>query len=75
MDLHLEFHLDPGRVVAAWMLVAFVLVFAVTRVITRLIRAGRGPFRDTTVGGVHVHHLVYGIALMLVAGEIGRAHV
>ena len=57
-----------GRAVAAWMLGAFLVVFLATRVITRLIRAGRGPFRDTAVGGVHLHHLVYGIFLMLVAG-------
>lgn len=59
---------DDGRVTAAWMLGSFLLVFALTRSVTRLIRAGRGPFRDTSVGGVHVHHLVYGIALMLLAG-------
>ena len=59
---------DGGRAVAAWMVGSFLVVFLVTRTITRLIRAGRGPFRDTSVGGVHVHHLVYGIFLMLVAG-------
>ena len=57
-----------GRTAAAWMLGAFLVVFLVTRVITRSIRAGRGPFRDTAVGGVHLHHLVYGIFLMLAAG-------
>ncbi|WP_244231174.1 hypothetical protein [Saccharomonospora piscinae] len=51
-----------------WMFGAFVVTAVVTRVIVRLIRAGRGPFRNTTVGTVHVHHHVYGIFLMLAAG-------
>jgi len=56
------------------MLGAFVLTFLVTRLITHLIRAGRGPFRDTTVGGVHVHHQVYGIFLLLITGAIALAY-
>ncbi|MEJ2870116.1 hypothetical protein WCD74_20270 [Actinomycetospora sp. OC33-EN08] len=68
MTLTVDVGLVPGRITAIWMLGAFLVVFLVTRGITRLIRAGRGPFRDTSVGGVHVHHLVYGIALMLLAG-------
>lgn len=52
----------------AWLLIAFVVTFGVTRAITRLIRAGRGPFRNTAVGGVHVHHQVVGIFLLLGAG-------
>ncbi len=67
MDLQLDL-LDETRIVAAWMLGSFLVVFLVTRGITRLIRSGRGPFRDTSIGGVHVHHLVHGIVLMLVAG-------
>ena len=55
---------------AAFMLVAFVVTFVATRVITHMIRAGRGPFRDTTVGGVHIHHQVYGIFLLLGAGAL-----
>ena len=57
-----------------WLFAAFVVTFAVTRTIVRLIRAGRGPFRDTKVGGVHVHHHVYGIFLILVAGTIEFAY-
>ncbi|MCW0215090.1 MAG: hypothetical protein OJJ54_17160 [Pseudonocardia sp.] len=60
----------PDRVVVAWMLGAFVVTFLVTRLITRLIRAGRGPFRDLSVGGVHLHHQVFGILLLLATGAI-----
>jgi hypothetical protein len=58
----------PDRPVVALMLGSFVVTFLVTRVITRMIRSGRGPFRDTTVGGVHIHHQVYGIFLLLGTG-------
>lgn len=57
----------PGndRGIVGWMLVAFLVTFVATRLITKMIRSGRGPFRDTSVGGVHVHHQVYGIFLLL----------
>ncbi|GAA1231232.1 hypothetical protein GCM10009665_21990 [Kitasatospora nipponensis] len=60
----------PGHGIGLWMLGAFVLTFLVTRMVTRLIRAGRGPFRNVEVGGTHVHHQVYGILAMVVAGAI-----
>ena len=50
------------------MLAAFLLTFLATRAITRAIRQGRGPFRDASLGGVHVHHEVYGIFLLLGSG-------
>ncbi|MEU5692021.1 hypothetical protein [Actinosynnema sp. NPDC020468] len=56
------------RSVVAWTLGAFVVTFLVTRLVTRLIRAGRGPFRDLSVGGVHLHHQVFGIFLLLITG-------
>ncbi|MGY1690799.1 hypothetical protein [Geodermatophilus sp. SYSU D01105] len=62
--------LTGRRVVVAWMLGAFLVTFLVTRFITRAIRTGRGPFRDASVGGVHVHHEVYGIFLLLGTGLV-----
>lgn len=62
------------RPIVAWTLAAFLLTFLVTRLVTRLIRAGRGPFRDTTVGGVHIHHQVYGIFLLLGTGLVELAY-
>lgn len=56
------------RIPMLWMLGAFVVTFLVTRFVTKMIRRGRGPFKDTTIGGVHIHHQVYGIFLMLAAG-------
>ena len=57
-----------------FMLVAFVVTFLVTRYVTHMIRSGRGPFRDNTVGGVHIHHEVYGIFLLLSAGALEFAY-
>src|SRR2546423_12170727 len=49
---------------------AFVLAFGVVRAITISIRAGVGPFRNVSAGGTHVHHLVWGIALLIVVGYV-----
>src|SRR6201994_3098276 len=47
-------------------LVAFVVTFATTRTITRLIRDDRGPFRNNVRGGVHIHHAVPGLILLII---------
>src|SRR6201985_120138 len=46
--------------------VSFVVTFVSTRTITRLIRDGRGPVRNVTAGGTHVHHSVPGIILLMI---------
>ncbi|TJZ50889.1 hypothetical protein FCH28_20430 [Streptomyces piniterrae] len=65
--------IEPGKLPLLLALASFVLTFLVTRAITRLIRAGKGPFRDITPGGVHVHHVVPGVVLMVVGGFIALA--
>jgi hypothetical protein len=50
--------------------VAFFVAFAVVRLIVHAIRAGRGPFHDIEVGPTHIHHLVFGILLMLLVGYL-----
>jgi hypothetical protein len=53
---------EPGKLPLLLSLASFVVTFAVTRTITRMIRAGVGPFKDNvSAGGVHVHHAVPGI--------------
>ncbi|MFD7552381.1 hypothetical protein [Streptomyces sp. NPDC059816] len=59
---------EPGKLPLLLALVSFVLTFAVTRLVTRMIRAGKGPFRNVTPGGLHIHHVVPGIVLMVVGG-------
>jgi hypothetical protein len=54
---------------AFWLLLSLLITFLIVRLITRRIRSDReGVIRDVTIGGLHIHHLVYGIALTLVAG-------
>jgi len=57
----------PGKLPLILCFLAFVVTFAVTRTITRLIRDGRGPFRNqVTASGTHVHHSVPGIILLII---------
>ena len=48
--------------------VSFTGTFGVARVVTHLIRTGRGPFGNVNIGRRHIHHFVPGIALALGAG-------
>jgi hypothetical protein len=50
---------------------AFVVTFLTTRTITRLIRAGKGPFHNVSSGGVHMHHSTPGVVLLIVGGFTG----
>ncbi|MFI9647606.1 hypothetical protein ACIHAA_15085 [Streptomyces sp. NPDC052040] len=59
---------EPGKLPLLLALASFVLTFVVTRVVTRLIRAGRGPFGNVSARGVHVHHVVPGVVLVVVGG-------
>lgn len=81
MDWYHETFVATGRSAALWALVAFCVTFAVTRGVTRRIRAqtasssaeqSRPPRRkalaDIYIGGIHVHHQVWGILLVLVTG-------
>ena len=49
---------------------AFAITFALTRALTHAIHADLGPFHNVSVGGTHVHHLVWGILLLLVVGYL-----
>ena len=64
---------DVGKEQALWVLIAFLVTFLIVRSITHAIRAGRGPFRDVTIGGAHLHHMVPGIILLLITGYLANA--
>ncbi|GAB2840191.1 hypothetical protein GCM10027074_03180 [Streptomyces deserti] len=69
--------IEPGKLPLLLALTAFVLTFLITRVITRLIRAGKGPFGNVESGGVHIHHVVPGVILTIIGGfgaVAGGAH-
>jgi hypothetical protein len=54
---------------------AFFLGLAGVRALTHAIRAGIGPFHDISAGGRHIHHLVWGILLLLLIGYLWLAEV
>jgi hypothetical protein len=75
-DWYLDNVVDTGRSAALWMLIGFLVTYAVTRTITVRIKNRKasgtqeesGPIKDVHIGGVHVHHQVWGIMLVLVVG-------
>jgi hypothetical protein len=62
----------------AWMFFATLVTFLIARLVTRRIRAhserppddGQRIVGDVSLGGVHIHHQVFGILIMLIAGLI-----
>jgi|SRR5438132_1630036 len=69
--------LSLGRRVALRALAAFLLMFALLRAITAIIHFQlfpHGPFRDlVTATGLHIHHLFWGILLLMVTGFVALA--
>ena len=57
------------RLFLAWL--SFTVTVGIVRGITAMIHVGVGPFHNvTTAGGLHIHHLVWGILLLLLVGFI-----
>jgi hypothetical protein len=65
----------PGKETHFLVLVAFLLSFGFIRTSAHMIRAQVSwwPGNVQTKGGTHVHHLVWGILLLLVCGYVGIA--
>ena len=49
---------------------SFAVSFGAVRALTYSIHVGVGPFHDVSSGGTHVHHMVWGILLLLGVGYI-----
>jgi hypothetical protein len=66
---------DPGRGTAFLVLSAFLITFVFIRTSARLIRNPNVTWWPGNVepGGLHIHHLVWGICLVLMAGFLGFA--
>lgn len=61
--------IDDGRQPMLFLLVAFGLTFGLTRFITHSIRAQRFSWlSNVEAGETHIHHLVWGIVLLLLSG-------
>jgi hypothetical protein len=56
-----------------WMFIAILATFLITRTVTRLIRSGSGAgagLGNVRIAGVHVHHQVFGILLIIGTGIV-----
>lgn len=62
--------LSPGQQSALVSWLAFTGTFAGLRGLTHSIRTGKGPFRNISVGGVHLHHYMWGIGLLSAVGAV-----
>jgi hypothetical protein len=60
-----ESPVEERRLIAS---VSFGTTFGVTRLITHSIRDRRGPFRNITPGGHHIHHMTFGIIGLIGVG-------
>src|SRR5260370_16212372 len=59
--------------------VAFFVTLLGARLLVFFVDRGKGPFHWVMMGGTHIHHLVWGILILLVVGygwllDLGRAH-
>ena len=59
--------------------VSFVVTFVGVRILVRMITHNEGPFQWVVVRGHHIHHLVWGILILLLVGygwllDLGRSH-
>lgn len=70
-----EYVQEPGREGIFLVLAAFLASFLFIRTSARLGRSDRFPWWPGSVvtGGVHLHHLVWGICLMMAGGTLGFA--
>jgi hypothetical protein len=60
---------DEGREPLLFLFIAFMIAFAACRFYTRMAR--KHGWGSGNVGGVHVHHVVPGVILMVVCGILG----
>jgi hypothetical protein len=66
---------DAGRERLFVASLAFFVAFAVLRVITYSIHHNAGPFRNIVIRKVHIHHLVWGVLLLLGIGYLWLAQI
>ena len=69
-----DFLSSSGQLAGMVLLVSMLLSFAFIRFSTRMIRAEVSWWPgNVTPGGLHIHHLVFGIVAMMIAGFLGFA--
>jgi len=65
---HEELHPGQRSALISWM--AFTATFAAVRAITYSIKDGKGPLGNITVGGIHLHHYMWGILAVSSVGGV-----
>lgn len=70
--VHRAFHeeLGPAQQSALLSWLAFTGTFGALRALTYSIRVGKGPFRNLSMGGEHLHHYMWGIGLLSGVGAV-----
>ena len=68
-------HLNYRRRASLRLLIAFILTFALIRLLTFAIHNNLGPFHDIVIGGggpnapsLHIHHYIWGLTLLAICG-------
>jgi hypothetical protein len=71
-EIHEAFgsELDAGQQSALISWLSFTGTFGGVRGVTHAIRDGKGPFRNLSVGGEHLHHYMWGIGLLAGVGAV-----
>jgi hypothetical protein len=62
--------LDAGQQSALISWLAFTGTWGAVRGITHAIKDGKGPFKNLSVGGEHLHHYMWGIAMLTGVGAV-----
>jgi hypothetical protein len=65
---HSELDASQQSALVSWL--AFTTVFGGVRSVTHAIKAGKGPFRNLSLGGEHLHHYMWGIAMLTGVGAV-----
>ena len=60
--------IEPGKQPQLLILLSFLITFSLVRILVHRIRSGHSRFHNIDRGGLHVHHLVWGILLLLTTG-------
>src|ERR1700753_2132442 len=71
-DVHDAFfsELNAGQQSALISWLAFTGTFSGVRGVTHAIRSGKGPFKNLSVGGEHLHHYMWGIGMLAGVGAV-----
>lgn len=62
--------LGPAERAALLSWLGFATTFGAARGITHAIKDGKGPFHNLSTGGVHLHHYLWGIAMLTGVGAV-----